>query len=231
MSRGVSRGHVPSRGWLPLGAAALAVASLVGSAGPAAAHPNLISTTPRDGSQLASAPAKIVIAFDEAVTMAPQGTRIVDGTGTVVPSTSKLSNKNRTLTITPAKRLVKGRYAAAYNLTSVERHFVPGAIAFTVATPTAKGSPIKAKPSPNIPTTLDGDRPGVRTITIDTPLKKGEVTWRGPGVGEPIIWQLKGNGSKAKATGVLPTSGTWTFEANLSTADSVLIPKGQVTLR
>ncbi len=203
----------------------------LGTAVPASAHPNLISTSPKDGSALGSAPSSVVIAFDEAVKMAPQGARIIDGSGKIVPSTNKLSNKNKTLTITPTKRLGRGMYAAAYNLYSVEGHFVPGALAFTVATPTAKGSPVKVKPMPNVPTTIDGNRTGVRTITIATSLKSAEVAWRGPGVGEPITWKLHGNGKKASATGVLPTKGTWTFEANLSSADSVMIPKGQVTLR
>jgi methionine-rich copper-binding protein CopC len=218
-------------GWRVAVVAVAAGATLLMGAGPASAHPNLISTTPKDGAQVSSPPGSIVIAFDEAVKMAPQGTRIVDPKGRVVPSTSKLSNKNKTLTITPAKKLGKGMYAAAYNLFSVEGHFVPGAIAFSVATPTSKGSPITAKPIPNIPSTLDGDRIGVRTFTIATKLKSGTVSWRGPGLGEPLIWKLKGNGTKATATGILPFPGTWTFEADLSTPDSVMIPKGQVTLK
>lgn len=197
----------------------------------ASAHPNLISTSPQDGAQLSSAPSSIVIRFDEAVKMAAQGTRIVDQNGATVPSTSKLSNKNKTLTITPSSKLGKGMYAAAYNLWSVEGHFVPQAIAFTVATPTVKGSPITIKPIPNIPTKLDGDHIGKRTITFSTSLKKGEVQWRGPGVGEPIIWPFRGNGKSASATGVLPTKGTWTFQIDLSTADSIVVPKGSVTLK
>jgi methionine-rich copper-binding protein CopC len=217
--------------WRTIAMSLAAGVTVVSVAGPAIAHPDLISTSPHDGAQLGSAPSSIVIAFDEAVTAAIQGNRIVDQRGATVPSTSKLSNKNKTLTITPKKRLGKGMYAAAYNLWSVERHFVPGAIGFTVATPTAKGSPVKIKPSPNIPSSLDGDRIGFRTFIIDTSLKKGEVRWRGPGVGEPITWKLKGNGKRATASGVLPTVGVWTFEVDLSTADSILIPKGQVTLK
>jgi len=222
VSRGVVRALI---------VAVVAATALLGFPGPASAHPNLISNSPRDGSQLSSGPSAIVVAFDEAVKLAPQGARIVNDKGAIVPSTVKLSNKNKTLTITPKKKLGKGMYAAAYNLFSVEGHFVPGAVAFTVATPTAKGSPLKLKPSPNVPTTLDGDRTGVRTITIATANKKGTVMWRGPGVGEPLVWQLKGNGSKATATGVLPIAGPWTFEADLSNADSVLIPRGTVTLK
>lgn len=219
------------RGWRASAVAVTAGFALLMSAGPASAHPNLISTTPKDGAQVGSGPGAVVIRWDEAVRMAPQGARIVDQKGQVVPSTSTLSNKNKTLTITPKKRLGKGMYAAAYNLFSVEGHFVPGALAFSVATPTAKGSPVKLKAIPNIPSTLDGDRVGVRTFTIATALKSGEVTWRGPGVGEPLSWKLKGNGKKATATGILPIAGTWTFEANISNADNVMIPKGQVTIK
>lgn len=219
------------RGWRASAVSALAGLAVLLAAGPASAHPNLISTTPRDGSQVGSGPGAVVIRWDEAVKMAPQGTRIVDQKGQIVPSTSKLSNKNKTLTITPTKKLGKGMYAAAYNLFSVEGHFVPGVVAFSVATPTAKGSPLRPKAIPNVPTSLDGDRVGVRTFTIATALKTGEVTWRGPGLGEPLIWKLKGNGTKATATGILPIPGTWTFEANLSNADNVMIPKGQVTIK
>ena len=210
-------------------AAAVTILALVPSY--ASAHPNLIGTSPKDGSQLSGGPSSIVIYFDEKVTMAVQGTRIVDGSGKVIPSSSKLSNKNKTLTITPTKRLGKGMFAAAYNVTSVEGHFVPGAIAFTVATPTQRGSSIKAKPIPNIPTTLDGDRVGVRTVSFPTTKRKGQVTWRSPVMAEPLFWTFKGNGTTASATGVLPFAGTWTFEIDLSTKDSVMIPKGTVTLK
>jgi copper transport protein len=226
MSAGV---RVSGARWATV-ALALLMITLVGATG-ASAHPDHISTSPKDGSALSSAPRNVVVKFSEAVTMAPQGARIIDGSGAVVPSSAIFSNKNKTLTIIPKKPLGKGRYAAAYNVTSVEKHYVPGAIAFTVATPTVKGAPITIKPTPNVPTTLDGNRPGVRTISVATSLRNAEVIWRSPSVPEPMIWLMKGNGSKASGTGVLPIAGTWSFEINLSSADSILIPKGQVTLR
>jgi methionine-rich copper-binding protein CopC len=219
----------------PLGRiAAIAVAAvlvLLVLPSAAAAHPYILRTSPADGSQLSSSPSAVVIYFDESVRMAAQGVRIVDGNGRTVKTTSKLTNKTRTLTITPASRLGRGRWAAAYNVWSVEGHFVPGAIAFTVATPTVKGSPIVAKSIPNVPVVLDGDRPGVRTISITTSRRKGQVLWRSPRLIEPMTWDMRGDGKVAKATGVLPMSGPWTFEIDLSSADNVLIPKGSVTLK
>lgn len=222
-----SRGRVLRRLVMGLGAT-LALLLLPSSA---SAHPDHITTTPRDGSQLGSAPAAVVISFSDKVTLARQGARIVDQKGATVPSTAVFSSNNRKLTITPKKHLGKGRYAAAYNVTSVEGHYVPSAIAFTVATPTVTGTPLRLKPSPNVPTTLDGDRAGVRTITITTNVRSAQVTWSSATVPEPMIWKMKGNGMRATATGVLPIAGTWRFEIDLSSADSILIPIGRVTLK
>jgi methionine-rich copper-binding protein CopC len=215
--------------WLSIGLGAALLLVFVPSS--ASAHPDYITTSPKDGAQLNSAPAAVVISFSDKVTMARQGARIVDQNGLAVPSTAVFSSRNRKLTITPKKRLGRGRYAAAYNVVSTEGHYVPGALAFTIATPTIKGSPIRVKTAPNVPTALDGDRAGVRTITVETSLKSAEVTWQCAAVPEPMIWKLKGNGNKATATGVLPIAGVWSFQIDLSTADSVLLPMGKVTLK
>jgi methionine-rich copper-binding protein CopC len=212
-----------------LGAALVLVLVFVPS--PASAHPDYITTSPKNGSQLNSAPGAVVISFSDKVTMAMQGARIVDQNGVAVPSSAVFSNRNKKLTITPKKRLGRGRYAAAYNVVSTEGHYVPGALAFTVATPTIKGSPLRIKASPNVPTALDGDRAGVRTITVETNVTSAEVTWQSAAVPEPMTWKLKGNGNRASATGVLPIAGVWSFQINLSTADSVLLPMGKVTLK
>jgi len=195
------------------------------------AHADLVSSSPKDGAQLASAPASIRVTFDERVTMNGKGTRVMDGEGKVVPSTSSLSNKNKTLTVTPTSPLRRGRYLVTYNVVSVESHLIPGALAFSVATPNPTGTPLAITTMPKVPTTLSAPVVGARTITVTTPIRSGEVWWHSALVPEPLVWQLHGDGTKASASGMLPLSGDWSFDVNLSTADTILVPKGQVTIQ
>lgn len=216
---------------LLLGAGFLGGAAvLVGLAPAASAHPEVDRSSPRDGAQLASAPAAVRIEFDEKVKQGGKGDRILDGSGAVVASRAHLDNRGRTLTLTPKSRLAPGRYLVTYNLISVEGHLVPGAMAFTVGTANPVGSPVEITTMPRVPTTLSAALPGSRTITITTPIRSGEVWWHSPVTAEPLIWAFHGDGTTAEATGVLPIGGDWSFEVGLSTPDSILVPKGRVVL-
>ncbi|CAB4887721.1 MAG: hypothetical protein F2793_10560 [Actinobacteria bacterium] len=85
---------------------------------------------------------------------------------------------------------------------------------------------------PRIATTLSGDIAGPLTVTMVSKARSGEVTWTSDALAEPIIWRLTGNGSAAKASGVLPFAGAWTMRAMLITSSSEMVmPSGQVTIR
>ena len=49
---------------------------------------------------------------------------------------------------------------------------------------------------------------------------------------EPIIWTITGNGTTAKASGVLPLAGTWRMSAMLVTSSSEMVmPTGSVVIK
>lgn len=224
-AQGVSR-----HAWYAAATAAILSASIL-LAPSAWAHANLVSSSPKDGAQLASAPASIRVTFDERVTINGKGTRILDGNGRAIASTTRLSNKNKTLTVTPTSPLGKGRFLVTYNVDSVESHLIPGALAFSVGMSNPSGSPVTVATMPKVPTTLSAPVVGARTITLTTPIRSGEVWWHSALVPEPLVWQLHGDGTKASASGMLPLSGDWSFDVNLSTADTILVPKGRVTIQ
>jgi len=62
--------------------------------------------------------------------------------------------------------------------------------------------------------------------------KSGEVTWTSEAMPEPIIWTITGNGTTAKASGVLPLAGTWRMSAMLVTSSSEMVmPTGSVAIK
>ena len=132
--------------------------------------------------------------------------------------------------MTPTSPLGKGRYLVTYNVVSVESHLIPGALAFSVATANPTGNPVAITTMPKVPTTLSAPVVGARTITVTTPIRSGEVWWHSALVPEPLVWQLHGDGTTASASGMLPLRGEWSFEVSLSTADTILVPKGKVTI-
>ena len=85
---------------------------------------------------------------------------------------------------------------------------------------------------PRIVTTLSGDRQGPLTLAMASRPNSGEVTWTSDAMPEPIIWAITGNGTTAKAFGVLLLAGTWRMSAMLVTSSSEMImPTGSVVIK
>lgn len=201
---------------------------LVTGAPNASAHAGIASSTPANGAQLSGAPKAVTLVFEEKVTLNGKGTRIIDGKGKTVPAVA--TAVGRKVTLVPKAPLPAGRYAAAWHLISVDKDPVEGAISFTVATPNPKGTPVVVDTLPKVPTTLSAALPGKRKLTFTTRAKTGDVEWTSAGLQEPITWTVKGNGKSARASGVLPQAGTWSFAATLVNGTGVVIVKGKVTL-
>ena len=64
-------------------AAMLAVSLSLLFSSPAAAHAELVNTTPANGAQLTKPPTEIEMTFTESVNLLPDGIRLVDGAGAV----------------------------------------------------------------------------------------------------------------------------------------------------
>ncbi|MER5649334.1 copper resistance CopC family protein [Streptosporangium sp. NPDC002524] len=112
----------------------LASAALLGAAAPAQAHNVLISSDPKDGTELATGPEKITLTFDQPVrqgfaqisVIGPDGTRWEDGKTTVDRSEVSVGVKP----LGPA-----GVYAVGYRILSSDGHPVSKKITFTLTSP------------------------------------------------------------------------------------------------
>jgi copper resistance protein C len=117
---------------------------------PAAAHNELVGSTPADGATVAAAPQEVVLEFDQPV-QAPfsqvavldtadghheQGDPLIDG----VTITQRLDD------------LVPGTYRISYRLGSADGHPITGTLTFTVASPAPSTETTTSEPSSEVVT-------------------------------------------------------------------------------
>jgi methionine-rich copper-binding protein CopC len=123
---------------------AAAVAGMVLSAGPAAAHNVLTGTSPTDGQSVARTPATVVLTFNEpAVAM---GTEVVitGPSGLVQQGAPRLVDNTVSQDLAPGAPA--GRYLISWRVTSRDGHPVSGRFSFTAVaagggTPAASSGP------------------------------------------------------------------------------------------
>jgi copper transport protein len=131
----------------------------VAAAGAAAAHAELVSTTPVDGSQLAAPPAQVELRFTESVRLVDGGLRLLDESGVEVETPEPTSTGGTVQWVMPAD-LADGRYLANWRVVSADGHPVAGAFAFGVgvsAAPVADDSESEgAAPWPVLVTKFGG---------------------------------------------------------------------------
>lgn len=116
-------------------------------AGPAAAHAVLVSSDPRAGANLPTAPAQVSVSFDEAVGLRPGYLRVIDGSGRRVDTGTAFHPAGRDDVVAVHLRggLGKAAYVASYRVISADSHPVSGAVQFTVG----GAAPVAARPSGN----------------------------------------------------------------------------------
>jgi copper resistance protein C len=117
---------------------------------PAAAHNELVGSTPADGATVTAAPQEVVLEFDQPV-QAPfsqvavldtadghheHGDPLIDG-GTI---TQRMDD------------LVPGAYRISYRIGSADGHPITGTVTFTVATPATSTETTTSEPSPEVVT-------------------------------------------------------------------------------
>jgi copper transport protein len=115
-----------------------AVGALVCLTGaPAAAHASLISSDPEDGSVVATAPAQIVLTFNEPVRLDDGAVHgfAADGSDWTL---SAEAQDNRVV-VTPDADPGTGTVVVAWKVTSEDGHVVSGAVTFSIGTPTTGG--------------------------------------------------------------------------------------------
>ena len=106
---------------------AVLVLLLMGSS-PADAHASLVSTSPADGSRIATTPANVELTFSEDVGSGFIAVTAPDGT-TVKTSRAHISGAQIHADLTPSDQ--RGRYTVAYRVVSDDGHPVAGTFSFT----------------------------------------------------------------------------------------------------
>jgi copper transport protein len=103
---------------------------------PAAAHAELVNTTPANGDQLTRPPTQIQMTFTESVNLVDDGIRLVDHVGATVP-TPEPTVDAQTVTWPMPAELPEGPYVVTWRVVSADGHPISGAFSFGVGTAAA----------------------------------------------------------------------------------------------
>jgi len=108
---------------------------VVGSAAPAAAHATLVRSNPAEGAVLATAPAKAVFTFDEAVSLPDQGVKVFDADGDTVAASA--TSQDTVVTVDLPARMASGTYVVTWRAVSGDGHPIAGSLTFSIGRPSA----------------------------------------------------------------------------------------------
>lgn len=115
-----------------LGLVVMAVSLFVGLER-ASAHAVLVSSDPVDGSQLTSAPARVVLTFDEAIQLPQGATSVVSDDGVSASSgTARPTPDGHGVQIPVAADAPSGAYTVSYRIVSADGHVVGGSVRFGI---------------------------------------------------------------------------------------------------
>jgi copper transport protein len=115
--------------------AALAVVVVLVTAGPAAAHATLESTSPADGEHLDRAPSEVTLTFSEDIGAPPGAVRVFNGQGHRVDDGDVRARDNTARV--GLNSIGDGGYIVTWRVISADSHPVNGAFTFTVGNGTA----------------------------------------------------------------------------------------------
>lgn len=108
-----------------------ACAVLFGSASPASAHAELVTTDPGSDSVVAAAPTEITLQFSERVAVQPDGIRVLTGTGERVDMGT--ASASGSVATSPLKSgLGDGGYVVSWRAISADGHPIRGSFTFSV---------------------------------------------------------------------------------------------------
>ena len=113
--------------------ATLAVLFSLLFASPAAAHAELVNTTPANGEQLTSPPTEIQMTFTESINLLDGGIRLLDNAGTAVLTPDPTVDAQTVTWPMPAD-LPEGPYVVTWRVVSSDGHPISGAFSFGVGT-------------------------------------------------------------------------------------------------
>ncbi len=134
---------------------ALVIGALVGPAGPAAAHDELISTQPSADAVLDTAPTSIALEFSQDV-LAISPTIVLTGPAGQVDLAAPTVDATRVSVPVPAD-LPPGAYSVIWRIVSVDGHPVQGTFGFTLTGPVTTSTPTDTPTTLATPTPTAGD--------------------------------------------------------------------------
>lgn len=104
------------------------------AAPPAFAHAKLVSSNPPNNAAVTSAPARVVLTFNEKLVAAFTKAELTmpEHGGMKIAASSETSPDGKRLTVTPARPLGKGAYKVTWSTASADGHKMSGEIKFTV---------------------------------------------------------------------------------------------------
>lgn len=114
---------------------AVAFALVVASAGPAAAHPALVSSVPGAGYAVTDAPRELTLTFNEPVALPDQALTLADDAGRRRPLRVSLDPGGLTLRGVPQSVLPVGAYDVRYRVIGQDGDLIQGTYRFGVAVP------------------------------------------------------------------------------------------------
>lgn len=112
------------------GVLALAWCLLALAWAPVSAHAGVVASDPVDGARLPASPARVSVRFDEPVTLAPGGLRVVRADGSLAdigPETVAGADVSQAI-----EPLVDGWYVMAWSIVSEDGHPVHGSVTFAI---------------------------------------------------------------------------------------------------
>ena len=138
-------GHpaVPRRwSWRFVLAAVVALGAVAGLAAPASAHATLESTEPAQGTAVPRSPGKVVLHFDEQVSISPSSIEVFNSAAKRVDSggTTHVPNDSHSVETSIPLSLGQGGYVVTWRVVSADSHPVNGAFTFFIGAATSGGS-------------------------------------------------------------------------------------------
>jgi len=117
---------------------------------PAAAHAELVGSSPADGAELTSVPSEVVLTFSEPLLDEGLAVAATDEAGTTTRLTRAAVDGTRVVVPWP-ESAPAGTWRLAYRVVADDGHPIDGVITFTitVASPTPTTRPPTASPSPS----------------------------------------------------------------------------------
>jgi copper transport protein len=130
--------------------------ALAGLTVPAAAHAVLEASDPPAGAQLAHAPTRIMLTFDENVETSLGAVRVFDASGALIAGTGPIVHPegDGTRVSITAPPLARGRYIVVWQVISADSHVVGGGFAFGIGVPAGDPPPLERDPVGAIITTF-----------------------------------------------------------------------------